>query len=288
MQTEVTSAGRTVAPWIDVQWGSVFAGALCGAGLAFVLDAFGTAIGLAVSSTAPTWRDASFALAFLSGIYLILVAIVSYGLGAYVTARMKTVTVVERETIETTDGYHGLIVWGLMTVATAVTLLLGAQGLPRLSAPSNSTAGAAQSIAGENIIAFDLDRLFRGARNTGSLNYQRAEAARILLTTSSHRGMQQDDRAYLVRLVESVTGAPAAEAQARVNDVSARAKQNIDRARNSAVILAFMTAASALAGAVAAWFAGMAGGRERDGVVDVWHSDWQWPGSTRRPGSPVV
>jgi hypothetical protein len=89
--------------------------------------------------------------------------------------------------------------------------------------------------------------------------------------------MQQDDRAYLVRSVESVTGLTPADAQARVNDVSGRAKQNIDRARNNGVILAFMTAAAALAGAVAAWFASMAGRRERDGATDPWRSDWQWP-----------
>jgi hypothetical protein len=264
-------------------WGAVFAGAVCGVGLAVVLDAFGAAIGLAVSSTAPTWRDASVALAILSGIYLILTAVVSYGFGAFVAARLRGGPANAAEQAEMIDGYNGLIVWGLMTLATAVLILVTVQGLSRAAAPSNATAGAAQSVAGENIIAFDLDRLFRGARNTAGIEYQRAEAARILLTTSSHRGMQQDDRAYLARLVESVTGLTPADAQARVNDVSGRAKQNIDRARNNSVILAFMTAAAALAGAVAAWFASMAGGRERDGATDPWRSDWQWRrlGATR-------
>ncbi len=100
--------------------------------------------------------------------------------------------------------------------------------------------------------------------------------------STEYSRQQQDDRAYLVRLVEAVTGLPPADAQARVNDVSGRAKQNIDRARNNSVILAFMTAAAALAGAVAAWFASTAGGRERDGATDLWHSDWQWPWSTAR------
>jgi hypothetical protein len=265
----------------QVQWGAVFAGALCGAGLAVVLDAFGAAIGLAVSSTAPTWRDASIGLAILSGIYLILTAVVCYGFGAFVASRLRGGPAVAADRVEIVDGYSGLIVWGLMTIATAVLILMTAQALSRAAAPSNSTA--AQSVAGENIIAFDLDRLFRGARNTSGIEYQRAEAARILLTTSSHRGMQQDDRAYLVRLVETVTGLNPADAQARVNDVSGRAKQNIDRARNNSVILAFMTAAAALAGAVAAWFASTAGGRERDGATDPWRSDWQWPrlGATR-------
>jgi len=45
-----------------LQWGPVVAGAIAAAALALVLHAFALGIGLSVSSTAPTWRDASFAL----------------------------------------------------------------------------------------------------------------------------------------------------------------------------------------------------------------------------------
>ena len=57
------------------------------------------------------------------------------------------------------------------------------------------------------IIAYDLDRLFRSERPPqGDIAYTRGEAARILLTASSHSGIQDDDRAYLVRLVTSRAG----------------------------------------------------------------------------------
>jgi hypothetical protein len=161
-----------------------------------------------------------------------------------------------------------------MTVATALLLTIAATALPRLAAPSGSSPGPAASVAGENIIAFDLDRLFRDQRaqrpGGGDLAYVRSEAARILLTTSSHRGMLPEDRAYLVRLVERTTGLSPQDAEARVNQVTASAKQNINRARNSGVIIAFMTAAAALLGAVAAWFSALCGGRLRDGVEPVW------------------
>ena len=87
------------------------------------------------------------------------------------------------------------------------------------------------------------------------MNYTRAEAGRILLTASSHRGMQADDRTYLVRLVAAMTGLAPTNAERRVNDVIAQTKENISRARRSAVIFGFMVGASALLGAVAAWFA---------------------------------
>src|SRR5437899_6172762 len=65
------------------EWGPIVAGAIAAAALALVLQAFAVAIGLSVSSTAPTWRDASFALVLLSGLYVVLAALASYGLGGY-------------------------------------------------------------------------------------------------------------------------------------------------------------------------------------------------------------
>jgi len=265
---------------ISIAWSAVFAGAVCGAGLALVLDAFGAAIGLAVSSTAPTWRDASFALAFLSGIYLILTAILSYGSGAYLAARIGRRISVTAEERESRDATQGLVVWGIMTLATALMLTVGSAGLSHLSAPSTGPSGLSTSVTAENIIAFDLDKLFRGGgRSTETPNaYTRAEAARILLTTSSHRGLSSDDKTYLTRLVERVTGLTSAEAQTRVNNVVKSAKQNIDRARNSAVILAFMIATATLLGALAAWFAADIGGRQRDGVESIWpEAGWSAP-----------
>jgi hypothetical protein len=44
---------------------------------------------LAVSSTPPTWRDASFGLIFLSGVYLVLVALLAYGVGGYIAGRLR-------------------------------------------------------------------------------------------------------------------------------------------------------------------------------------------------------
>jgi hypothetical protein len=169
------------------------------------LHSFALAIGLSVSSTAPTWRDASIALALLSGLYVVLAALAAYGLGGYVTGLMRSrVTPAPREDVEFRDGMHGLLVWALATLLTAVIGLAAVQSLTRLAAPSAAPAGPAASVAGENLIAYDLDRLFRAERRpNAALDYPRAEAARILLTTSSHRGMQPDDRAYLVRLVEA-------------------------------------------------------------------------------------
>jgi predicted transcriptional regulator len=174
------------------------------------------------------------------------------------------------------------IVMEWTTLLTALIGLATAQSLTRLAAPSGGQAGRSTSVGGENLIAYDLDRLFRAERRANAdLDYPRAQAARILLTTASHRGMQPEDRAYLVRLTAANTGLAQPDAERRVDEVAARAKENISRARRSAVILAFTAGAAALLGAAAAWFAACAGGRVRDGE-DTPHALLDWGRPVRR------
>jgi len=281
MSDTMARAAAPFAPTHQVCWGPVIAGALTAAALASVLHAFAAAIGLAVSSTSPTWRDASIGLWILSGVYLVFVALVAYGVGGYVvgllrdrydsptSAAISPVTTntapVVIEEVEMRDGLHGLLAWALATLLTMSLLLLAASATTRLAAPSAGADGPGASVAGENIIAFDLDRLLRGDRRQGEDTTQtRAEAARILLTASSHSGVLAEDRAYLIRMVSTRTGLAPPEAERRTDAAIASAKENIARARRSTVILAFMAGAAAVLGAAAAWFAAVAGGEQRD------------------------
>lgn len=287
--TDPRPSAATFSHMHHVHWGSVIAGALTAAALASVLHAFAAAIGLAVSSTAPTWRDASIPLWILSGIYLVFVALVAYGVGGYVAALLRKqdgsatagsapvtthVDSVDVDEAEMRDGLHGLLVWALATLISALLLLSAASASTRLAAPSAGAAGPGASVAGENIIAFDLDRLLRGERRQGEeVSQTRDEAARILLTSSSHSGVAAEDRAYLVRLVSARTGLAQPEAERRTDAAIARAKESIVRARRSTVILAFMAGAAAVLGAAAAWFAAVAGGEQRDerSPAGSWH-----------------
>jgi hypothetical protein len=266
---------------VGLQWTPVVAGALGAAALALVLHSFAIALGLSVGSTAPTWRDSSSALVLLSGLYLLLAAVVSYGFGAYLAARLRLrLADVPLEEAEFRDGMHGLVVWALATLLAGLLALAAVEAVPRLAGTSS---GQTSSVAGENLIAFDLDRLFRGERRpAGDMTSIRSEAARILLTTSSHKGMQGDDRAYLVRLVAATTGLAPSDADGRVTEVAGQAKTNIDRARHTALVLGFMAGAAALVGAAAAWFAACAGGRHRDGREPVpSYFDWGRPYARR-------
>src|SRR5262249_21936366 len=149
-----------------------------------------------------------------------------YGFGAYLAARIRArVGGAPLEEVEFRDGMHGLIVWALATLLTGLIAIAAIEAVPRLVAPSGANAGPATSVAGENIIAYDLDRLFRGERRpAGDMPSLRSEAAPFLLPISSHNGMSADDRAYLVRLVAAATGLAQADADRRVTEVAGAAK----------------------------------------------------------------
>jgi hypothetical protein len=243
------------------------AGALIATAFSTVLVAFGTAIGLGVASAAPTWRDASVALWLLSGIYLILVSLISFGLGGYVAGRIRTsLPTGNSDDIEHRDGLHGLAAWAIAVVVTVLLTALVASATPA-RAPSAQTIPSAS--AAEPMLSYELDRLFRPARRAPNAEtaMERAEAGRILLTSSSHSGVAAEDRTWLVQLVTGITGLAGPDAERRVDNVIANAKTAIARSRRSAIIAAFSIAASILLGAVVAWFAACEGGRHRDGAV---------------------
>ncbi|MBW7966382.1 hypothetical protein [Bradyrhizobium sp. BR 10261] len=251
----------------SIQWSSVLAGAFAAGAMSFILVSFGVAIGLGVSSASPTWRDASAALALLSGLYLIIQAIISFGFGGYIagrTARPAPALATIEDDGERRDGLHGLTSWALaVLIGAALLAIIGAAALDR----SPMRSGAGNATAAEPLLSYELDKLFRAPRRPPNTDMReaRAEAGRILMTTSSHSGISVDDRAYLVQQVAALTGLGAPDAERRVDASIVDSHAAINRARRNSVIVAFSVAAAALIGAAVAWAAAVAGGRHRDG-----------------------
>ena len=107
----ITPATRSDIAPRQMQWSPIVLGAFAATALTSVLLTFAVTIGLGVASTAPTWRDASAALAILSGLYLIIQAVLSFGLGGYIAghSRVPTASATVEDT-EHLDGAHGLAV----------------------------------------------------------------------------------------------------------------------------------------------------------------------------------
>ena len=187
------------------------------------------------------------------GLYLIIQAVLSFGLGGYIAGRIRaSISTASREETEQADGIHGLGVWALAVVmGAALAALIGAASLNR----TPSMRGPAQASVAEPLLSYELDRLFRAGRraNNVDLGAERAEAGRILLTTSSYSGLSTDDRSYLIQQVGALTGLSGPDAERRVDNVILSAKTAIARSRRSTVILAFSVATAILLGAVAAW-----------------------------------
>jgi hypothetical protein len=254
------------APARYASWTPIILGALMATALSSILLAFGATIGLGIASASPTWRDASVALAILSGLYLIIQAAISFGLGGYIAGRTRTARAAsDVSEIEHRDGLHGLAAWVLAVVAG--TLLTGLIGSVSLFSRSNASFPAARTSAAEPLLSYEIDRLFRPSRRAANVDLasERAEAGRILLTSSSHSGMASDDRIYLAQMVAATTGLTAPEAEKRADSVIANAKTAIARSRRNIVLVAFSVAAALLLGAVIAWTAATVGGRHRDG-----------------------
>jgi len=266
MQIE-PGTGPAGVPFRYLNWTPAILGALVATALSSILLAFGATVGLGISSTAPTWRDASAALWILSGLYLIIQAALSFGVGGYIAGRTSVgLAASDAADADYRDGLHGIASWALAVVLGALlAAMLGSASLSR----SNSNAVASRTSAAEPLLSYELDRMFRPARRPAAnvdLAQERAEAGRILLTSSSHAGMSGEDRTYLAQLVAANTGLVGPEAERRVDAAIASSQAAIAKTRRSSVILAFSVAAALLLGAVIAWVAAGIGGRHRDGA----------------------
>jgi hypothetical protein len=264
METSERIATAPVETRADfLHWTSVIAGGLVASALSLVLIAFGASLGLSAASTAPTWRDTSPTLTVLSGLFLVLTALVSFGFGGYIAGRLRRTwdPGVHAEFLDFRDGAHGLTAWALAVVISAlVAAAIAASGSSK-AVPATTPAAN----AGEALFPYDLDRLFRSdKRDQGNLTYSRAEASRIILTATSRQGIKPEDKECLGRMVAGQTGVDQSEAGRRVDDAINSATLATKRARQSAVILGFSIAVSLLLGAAAAWYAACLGGQQRD------------------------
>ena len=282
---------RRDAPWA-LQWTPIVVGALTATALSSILITFAATVGLGVTSAAPTWRDASWALWLLSGIYLILQALISFGCGGYIAGRTQApIEFSHTEDIERRDGFHGIAAWAL---AVVLGLLLAA--FIGMAASRPSSLATPPSATEPSILSYEIDQLFRAGRNRPAnvdLTPARAEAGRILLTSSSHSGVSTEDHGYLVQMVTGATGLTGADAERRVDAVISDSRAAIRRARASTTILAFSIATALLLAAVAAWAGAEAGGRHRDGMpLSGWMTRSNGFGRRRastwqRPASPM-
>lgn len=270
------SAVRTENPALvdvtpAVSWGSIAAGAVAAAAVSLALLALGAGLGLSAISP---WADSGVSASTFrngTGIYLVVMAVMSSAIGGYLAARLRTKWVgVHSNEAFFRDTAHGLIAWAFATVLSASVLAAAATHVVGGAATG---LGAATGQAAVNPSQIYVDRLFRmdapaapAVGAPGSNEAVRAEVTRLWASSfRENKDLAAADRTYVARLVASQTGMNQADAERRVNDVVVEAKAAADRARSGAAKLAFWMTAALLFGAFAASLAAVEGGQLRDG-----------------------
>jgi hypothetical protein len=265
-----------------VSWPAIAAGAVAAAALALVLVAFGAGLGLSAISP---WSDSGVSASTFrtgTGIYLIIISVMSSAVGGYLAARLRPRwTGVHNHEVFFRDTAHGFLAWAFAMLLSASALASTTGYLAKAGAASLGSA----AVQGANPAEVYVDKLFRSdfasaadnpsAANAAPMNpanASRAHAEVLRLLSMSLRQNQNDlglaDRPYVTQLVAAQTGLSQADAEKRVSDVIAEAKTAADNARKAAAKLSFWLTAAMLFGAFAAGLAAVEGGSLRDGTWD--------------------
>src|SRR5450432_1863584 len=113
-----------------ISWPAVVAGAVVSCALTVVLIAFGLGLGLSVVSP---WAGAGVSATSFkigTGLYLIVIAMLSSSIGGYMAGRLRTRWVgVRSDEVYFRDTTHGFIAWALASVLGAVLLASPASSL---------------------------------------------------------------------------------------------------------------------------------------------------------------
>src|SRR6478736_1074572 len=143
-----------------VSWAAVLAGAVASLALTLVLLSFGAGMGFSVVS--PWGNSGVSATTFKigTGLYFIVMAMISSAIGGYLAGRLRTKWVgVQSTEVHFRDTAHGFLAWAAASVLGAVLLASPASSLVggTLSGATQAAANSAQSSPMDGYV----DTLFR-------------------------------------------------------------------------------------------------------------------------------
>lgn len=279
--TTVVSAPSRIS---GIDWKSVVAGAIAASAIYGLLTAFGTALGLSLTSAHRGLGASGTTIAIAAAIWIVMVHVWSFIVGGYLAGRLSDVSDLVPEEAEFRAGANGFMVWALGTVISLVFLAFISGTVVRSTSQvvgqaATSVAQTASYLSAENV-SYVADALFRAQSLPGkALSAEDAqgspdpaviaEAGRIFTVGLAEGSLNAGDRSHLAQLVARQTGLAEADAQRRVDETFARAnamkdaaeqrvREAAEKARKQAIVAAFLVAAASLAGLVAAaWAAGM-------------------------------
>ena len=287
MESNLRPASTIADAQSGLSWAAIAAGAVAAAALTLLLVSFGAGLGLSAISP---WSDSGVSASTFkvgTGIYLIIIGVMSSAVGGYLAGRLRTKwDSVHTDEVFFRDTAHGFLAWAFAT-------LIGATALgPTTAYLANgvTTGVVAQATQASNPSEIYVDKLFRtastpasatGTQTSGdasaptgapsgmpnSSDPDRPQTLRLWTAGFHNNGdLSSSDRAYLAQLVAAHTGMSRADAEKRVDSVVIDAKTAADNARRNAAQLSFWLTAALLFGALSASLAAAEGGTLRDGT----------------------
>lgn len=234
-----SAAAATVDAQSGVSWAAVAAGAVAAAALTLLLVAFGAGIGF--SSISP-WSDTGVSGSTFevgTGIYLVIVAVMSSAVGGYLAGRLRTKWVgVHTNEVFFRDTAHGFLAWAFATLLSA-TILTASTAYVANGVAAGAGGALAQAARSINPAEVYVDKLLRpapgstqaaapasaaepnaAAANTattpasagapgGATNPNQARSEILRLWTADFakdQDLNQSDKAYVAQVVAARTG----------------------------------------------------------------------------------
>lgn len=263
-QSRFGSTSKNEAASSGLSWAAIIGGALAGTATSLILLTLGAGIGF--SSVSP-WSNAgsnATAVGTTAIAWIVLSQIIASALGGYLAGRLRTKWVsVHTDEVYFRDTAHGFLVWAVGLVIT----------VGFLASTATSIAGGAARVTPSTAdpSSYFIDSLLRSNGPTPDRTdaSTRAEVGTIIANSLRDQDMPPADKNYLADLVASRTGISQTDAQKRVSEISANARQAADNARKAAAHLSYWSFFALLVGAFCASFAATVGGKQRDRVVVI-------------------
>ena len=294
LETRAPLSTVTVAPdhASGVSWAAVIAGAFIASAFSLALVALGAGIGLISVSPWSNNNPSVTTFTVLAAAWFIAVELFACGVGGYIAGRLRSGWArVHTDEVFFRDTAHGLLVWAVGAVITAVILAWAASsavsGAAHVASAATEAvgeaAGAATGQAASQAVssvadptAYFTDMLWRSDKPAqGDQAAATAEGGRIMARALYTGDLYAPDKTYLAQLVASRTGLSQPDAEKRVTDVFDQAKKAkqaaadkvkaaADAARKTGVYVALWAFISLLVGAFSASYMATVGGRQRD------------------------
>jgi hypothetical protein len=256
-----------------VSWGAVVGGAFAASASYLILLALGAGFGLSAVSPWSNMGTSASKAGAVAIAWLILIEIAASALGGYLTGRLrKKWALIHTDEVYFRDTANGFLAWAVALVISVTFLASAAASMvgqvAQLSAAVPGVATAA-GVAEPN--GYFVDILFRSdhVAPEPSDRSTEAEAGRIFANALAQGQIGGADQLYLARLISAKTGVTEADAETRVLNTIAAARQTEDTARKVTAHLLLWLFLSLLVGALSASYAATIGGRQRDHVKAV-------------------